>query len=60
LGLGNVNFPTSCSPPAQAEFTKGVALLHSFWFQYAIRSFEAAANADPSCGIAAWGAAWRS
>ena len=55
--LGSVNFPTSCSPAAQKEFTRAVALLHSFWFQYAIAGFEAAAKADPSCGIAAWGAA---
>jgi tetratricopeptide (TPR) repeat protein len=55
--LGAVNFPTSCNPAAQAEFTRAVALLHSFWFQHAIKGFEAAAAADPSCGIAAWGAA---
>jgi tetratricopeptide (TPR) repeat protein len=55
--LGTVNFPTSCRPAAQAEFTRAVALLHSFWFQHAIKGFEAAATADPSCGIAAWGAA---
>src|SRR5262249_8301812 len=55
--LGSVNFPTSCNAAAQQEFTRGVALLHSFWFQYAIKSLETAAQADPSCGIAAWGAA---
>src|SRR5262245_40894412 len=55
--LGTVNFPTSCSAAAQAEFTRGVALLHSFWFTYAIKAFESAAQADPGCGIAAWGAA---
>ncbi|HSE91914.1 MAG TPA: hypothetical protein VLF19_01310 [Methylomirabilota bacterium] len=55
--LGTVNFQTSCNPAAQAEFSRAVALLHSFWFQHAIRGFEAAAVADPSCGIAAWGAA---
>lgn len=55
--LGSVHFPTSCSPAAQKEFTRAVALLHSFWFQHAIKGFEAAARADSSCGIAAWGAA---
>ena len=55
--LGTVNFPTSCSPGAQAEFTRAVALLHSFWFDYAIKGFEAAAQADASCGIAYWGGA---
>jgi len=55
--LGNVNFPTSCSPAAQKEFTRAVALLHSFWFGPAIKGFEAALQADPSCGIAYWGGA---
>jgi tetratricopeptide (TPR) repeat protein len=55
--LGTVNFPTSCSPAAQKEFIRAVALLHSFWFGYAIKGFEAALQADPSCGIAYWGAA---
>jgi hypothetical protein len=55
--LGTVNFPTSCNPAAQGEFTRAVALLHSFWFQHAIKGFEAAAAADPACGIAGWGAA---
>jgi len=56
-GLGMVNFPTSCSQAAQKEFTRAVALLHSFWFSHAIAGFEAAAQADPSCGIAYWGGA---
>ena len=55
--LGTVNFPTSCNATAQTEFTRSVALLHSFWFGYAIKGFEATAQADPSCGIAYWGAA---
>jgi hypothetical protein len=55
--LGSVTFPTSCSPAAQAEFTRAVALLHSFWFSHATKGFQAAAQADPTCGIAHWGAA---
>src|SRR5262249_4590650 len=55
--LGTLTFPTSCNAAAQAEFVRGVALLHSFWFSAAIKGFEAAGHADPSCGIAAWGAA---
>jgi tetratricopeptide (TPR) repeat protein len=55
--LGTVNFPTSCSPTVQADFTRAVALLHSFWFSHAIRGFNAVAQADPACGIAHWGAA---
>ena len=55
--LGTVNFPTSCNPAAQKEFTRAVALLHSFAFGQAIAGFEATLRADPSCGIAYWGAA---
>src|SRR5260370_40375852 len=55
--LGKVNFPTSCSPAVQAQFERAVALEHSFWFGEAIKGFNAVAQADPSCGIAHWGAA---
>src|SRR5215831_9106741 len=55
--LGTVNFSTSCNAAAQQEFTRAVALLHSFWFSQAIKGFEAALQADPSCGIAYWGGA---
>lgn len=55
--LGKINFPTSCAPAAQPHFERGVALLHSFWFGEAIKALQAAALADPSCGIAHWGTA---
>src|SRR5262249_48119746 len=55
--LGTVNFSTSCNAAAQQEFTRAVALLHSFGFSQAIKAFEAALQADPSCGIAYWGGA---
>jgi hypothetical protein len=55
--LGSVNFPTSCSPAVQPQFDRAVALLHSFWFGAAIKGFDGVAQADPSCGIAHWGAA---
>ena len=29
--LGKVSFPTSCDPKVQAQFERGVAMLHSFW-----------------------------
>ncbi len=29
--LGKVHFPVSCSPAAQKEFDRAVAMLHSFW-----------------------------
>jgi tetratricopeptide (TPR) repeat protein len=55
--LGTVNFQTSCSAPAQTAFTRAMTLLHSFEFGPAIEGFNAAAKADPSCGIAYWGVA---
>ena len=55
--LGKVNFPTSCSPAVQPQFDRAVALQHSFAFGEAIKGFDAVAAADPSCGIAHWGAA---
>src|SRR5215831_21353740 len=38
--LGKVSFPTSCDSKVQAEFDRGVAMLHSYWFIIARRSFE--------------------
>jgi hypothetical protein len=55
--LGQVSFPTSCAPGAQQEFNRGVALLHSFWFDAAIKSFTTVAQTDPGCAMAHWGVA---
>jgi hypothetical protein len=53
--LGAVEFPTSCNAPAQAQITRAIALLHSFGYEESRRAFQAAADADSSCGIALWG-----
>src|SRR3972149_4582945 len=55
--LGQGRFPTSCSTAVHPHFDPAVALLHSPWFGEAIKGFQAVAQADPSCGIAHWGAA---
>jgi tetratricopeptide (TPR) repeat protein len=55
--LGTVTFPTSCTPAAQAKFTRAVALLHSFWYEEAEKAFTETANVDPQCGMAWWGVA---
>ena len=55
-GLGKVNFPTTCSG-VDAEFTRAVALLHSFGYEEARRAFEEVAAKDPACGMAYWGIA---
>ncbi len=33
--LGTVSFPTSCASAVQKPFERGVALLHSFWYDEA-------------------------
>ena len=55
--LGTVDFKTSCSPAAHAQFNRAVALLHSFALDGAVKGFMEAAHTDPSCGIAHWGMA---
>ena len=54
--LGSVHFPTSCRG-VDAEFTRAVALLHSFGYEESRRAFEAVAAKDPSCAMAYWGIA---
>ena len=55
--LGSVTFPVACSAAAQPQMNRAVAMLHSFWFPEARKTFEAVVAADPSCGIAYWGVA---
>jgi len=55
--LGKVSFPTSCDPKVQAQFERGVALLHSFWFGEGLKAFTAVAEQDPGCAMAYWGIA---
>jgi hypothetical protein len=33
--VGTVRFPTSCDPKVQPDFTRAVALLHSFFYEEA-------------------------
>src|SRR5688572_2729733 len=54
-GLGKVNFPNSCSPAVQEQLQSAVAMLHSFFYSAAKRSFEEIAQQDSGCVIAAWG-----
>src|SRR5215510_9708895 len=55
--LGRVLFKTSCSPDAQKQFERALAMLHSFFFPETIKAFSAIPETDPSCGIAYWGIA---
>jgi tetratricopeptide (TPR) repeat protein len=55
--LGKVTFPTSCDARVQAQFERGVAMLHSYWFTEARKAFDAVVQQDPHCAIAYWGLA---
>ncbi|HCC57555.1 MAG TPA: hypothetical protein DEQ47_09870, partial [Solibacterales bacterium] len=55
--LGSVNFATSCTPAAQTQFTRAVALLHSFGYEEARKAFTDAAATDAACPMAHWGVA---
>jgi hypothetical protein len=55
--LGTVHFPISCSPEAQRQFDRAVAMLHSFYYPETIKAFTAIATAEPSCAMAYWGVA---
>ena len=54
---GKVEFPISCAPSVQSEFSRGVALLHSFFYEEARRVFTSVAECDPKCAMAQWGIA---
>src|SRR5882672_10228314 len=54
---GTVDFNVSCAPAARPEFIRGVALLHSFFYEEARRIFTAVAEKDPTCAMAQWGIA---
>ena len=55
--LGRVEFPTSGSKEAQAHFLRGLAALHSFWYEEALEAFREATKVDPDFAIGYWGEA---
>ena len=55
--LGKVSFENSCSPAVQEKLNRSVAMLHSFWYTAAERSFTEVISEDPTCGVATWGLA---
>jgi len=56
-GVGKVTFPITCAPDVQSDFARGVALLHSFFYEEARRVFTSVADRDPKCAMAQWGIA---
>src|SRR3982750_3430782 len=55
--LGRVEFPTSGSKEAQAHFLRGLAALHSFWYEEAVEAFRESTKVDPGFAMGYWGEA---
>ncbi len=55
--LGTVVFPVSCAPDVQKPFERGIALLHSFWYEEAEKQFQHIAQQDSHCAMSHWGVA---
>ena len=41
--IGKVDFSISCPKTAQTDFERGVALMHSFWYEESDKTFRALA-----------------
>ncbi len=54
---GIVKFPVSCNASVRPEFERGVALLHSFFYEESRRIFSSIAERDAACAMAQWGIA---
>lgn len=55
--LGRVRFQTSCRADVRDRFERGVALLHSFWYEKAADTFQEVVAADSTCAMGYWGQA---
>ncbi|HEY2746934.1 MAG TPA: hypothetical protein VGL86_20065, partial [Polyangia bacterium] len=55
--LGHVNFPVTGGEGARAHFSRGVAALHSFWYEEARDEFRQATRAQPDFAMGYWGEA---
>ena len=55
--LGKVEFPTSGSEKAQAFFLRGLAALHSFWYEEALEAFRESTKIEPDFAMGYWGEA---
>ena len=55
--IGNAHIETSCNAEAQKAIDRAVALMHSFWYGEAEKTFRQAAKADAQCAMAHWGVA---
>ena len=50
--LGQIHFPVSCTPDAQAAFDQAMKLQHSFWYEAAGEAFRRVRERDPTCVMA--------
>ena len=57
MQVGTVHFPTTCAASVQKPIERGVAMLHSFWYEEAEKQFQQIEKDDPPCAIARWGVA---
>ena len=55
--LGRVDFPTSGPSEAQAYFLRGLAALHSFWYEEAADNFRRSTQVDSNFMMGYWGEA---
>jgi tetratricopeptide (TPR) repeat protein len=55
--LGKIDFPASGAPEAHRLFLRGVAALHSFWYEEAIDAFRRSTDLDPDLVMGYWGEA---
>ncbi|HKW16242.1 MAG TPA: tetratricopeptide repeat protein [Terriglobales bacterium] len=55
--VGTVHFSSSCQAAVQEPIERGVAMLHSFWYEEAEKEFQQIEKDDPQCAIAHWGLA---
>ena len=55
--LGKVEFQTSGSEKAQAHFLRGLAALHSFWYEEALEAFRESTKVEPDFAMGYWGEA---
>lgn len=55
--LGKVEFQTSGSVEAQAHFLRGLAALHSFWYEEALEAFRDSTRVEPDFMMGYWGEA---
>src|SRR5262245_52828979 len=55
--FGQVHFPIACKAEVQEEFDLGLAMLHTFSFPGAAKTFTDISQKDPGCAMADWGLA---